>query len=226
VSRSRSGITARAVALCVTGMPGGKGEARPAPAGFQVRRMSVRGERLAFAVYLPPDYDRQRTWPCIVYLHGSGEYGTDGEKPTRIGLGPALLAHPERWPFIVVMPQKPREDEEWMEHEELVIGARHADQWSCLVPVCGYGRANTTASRIWQLPIWAFQGLADDSVDPRETQGIVAAVRDRQKAAGIGDGDPRRARLTLYPDLGHECWDAAYGDPALAAWMLERRRGR
>jgi predicted peptidase len=82
------------------------------------------------------------------------------------------------------------------------------------------------ASRIAKLPVWAFQGLKDDVVDPREPQMIVAALRERQKTAGLAAGDPRAARLTLYPDLGHGCWEAAYGDSALPAWMLEQRRGR
>ncbi len=254
----RSRFLAWIVLVLVSGLPGRAVAASRIPTGFQVRNLSVKGARCAYAVYLPPGYDRQRAWPCIVFLNGSGECGTDGEKPTRMGLGPALLAHPERWPFVVLLPQKPRDDEEWVEHEDLVfaalqaarkawhidpdrvaltgisqggygawlIAARHPDQWSCLVPVCGYGRAHTTASRIWKLPIWAFQGLKDDIVDPREPQAIVAAVRERQKAAGLAEGGPGWARLTLYPDQGHGCWDAAYGDSSLAAWMLEQRRAR
>ena len=58
-----------------------------------------------------------------MFLNGSGECGTDGLKQTWQGLGPALLAHPERWPFVVVLPQKPSEDEEWEEREDLVFGA-------------------------------------------------------------------------------------------------------
>ena len=132
---------------------------------------------MAYAVWLPPGYDRSRAWPCIVFLNGSGECGTDGLKQTWQGLGPALLAHPERWPFVAVLPQKPGADEEWEEREDLVfaalkvvqkscnidperialagisqgghgtwmIGARHPGVWSCLAPVCGYGRARTVS---------------------------------------------------------------------------------
>jgi predicted peptidase len=184
---------------------------------------------------------------------GTRECGADGLRQIRQGLGPELQAHPERWPFVVVLPQKPREDEEWEEREDLafgalkavqrsynidperialtgisqgghgawMIGARHPDRWSCLVPVCGYGRALTVASRVAKLPVWAFQGLKDDVVDPRETQGIVAELARLTKAAGLAE-----PRLTLYPDLGHGCWAAAYADSALPAWMLAQRRGR
>jgi predicted peptidase len=231
--------------------------AGPQSVPFQVRHLRVKGDSTAYAVWLPPGYDRTRAWPCIVSLGGSGECGTDGAKQTQQGIGPDLLAHPGRWPCVVVLPQKPREDEEWEEREDLVlgvlhaaqkswridpdrvaltgisqgghgawmIGARHPELWSCLVPVCGYGRARTV-SRAWRLPVWAFQGLKDDVVDPREPEKIVAALRERQQAAGLDAEDPRVARLTLYPDLGHGCWAAAYADSTLSAWMLAQRRAR
>jgi hypothetical protein len=43
----------------------------------------------------------------------------------------------------------------------------------------------------------------------------------RAKEAGIAE-----PRLTLYPDLGHGCWEAVFGDSTLPVWMLEQRRGR
>ena len=30
----------------------------------------------------------------------------------------------------------------------------------------------------------------------------------------------RQARLSIYPDLGHNAWDPAYDDPALYEWFL------
>ena len=252
MSRMRPLLLACGLALCVSGVAPSLA-AEPAPSSFQVRHLRVQCDSMAYAVWLPPGYDRARTWPCIVFLNGSGECGTDGLKQTWQGLGPALLAHPERWPFVAVLPQKPSADEEWEEREDLVfavlkavqksfdidperialtgvsqgghgtwmIGARHPGRWSCLVPVCGYGRALTVASRVAKLPVWAFQGLKDDVVDPRETQGIVAELERLTKSAGLV-----APRLTLYPDLGHGCWEAAFGDSTLPAWMLEQRRGR
>ena len=70
-------------------------------------------------------------------------------------------------------------------HGAWIFGARHPGLWSCLVPVCGYGRAHTVASRAWRLPVWAFHGLKDDVVDPRDTQGIVAELARRKREAGL-----------------------------------------
>jgi predicted peptidase len=248
----RPRLLACSLALCVSVVAPASAVPQPASTAFQLRHLRVKGDSMAYAVWLPPGYGRSRAWPCIVFLHGSGECGTDGLKQTWQGLGPELQAHPERWPFVVVLPQKPRENEEWEEYEDLVfgaleavqkecrldpdrvaltgisqgghgawmIGARHPGLWSCLVPVCGYGRALTVASRVARLPVWAFQGAKDDVVDPRETQGIVAELARLKKGRGLAE-----PRLTLYPDLGHGCWAAAYADSALPSWMLEQKRG-
>jgi len=32
------------------------------------------------------------------------------------------------------------------------------------------------------------------------------------------------ARLTVYPDTGHDSWTAAYADPELYDWLLRQRR--
>jgi poly(3-hydroxybutyrate) depolymerase len=38
-----------------------------------------------------------------------------------VGLGPELLAQPERWPFLVLFPQKPAKDDEWEQHEAALL---------------------------------------------------------------------------------------------------------
>lgn len=227
----------------------------PAAADFTIREVIVDGFAHRIALRVPDGYDPARAWPLVVFLHGSGECGSDGEKQTRAGLGPALAAHPDRWPCLVLMPQKPVEVEEWEEREALVlaaiadvqsayridpdrvaltgmsqgghgvwmIGARHPDLFSCLAPVCGYGRARTVASRVARLPVWAFHGLRDDVVDPEETRGIVAAIRHEKRKRGL---DARTMRLTLYPEANHNSWDAAYGEPELPGWLLGQARSR
>lgn len=235
---------------------GGAEAAGPPPAadaGFILREVEVAGSPRRFAVHVPPDYDPARPWPCVVFLHGSGECGDDGEKQTRVGLLPAVLARPERWPCFVVLPQKPRQDEEWEEHEAPLlaalaaverefridadrvaltglsqgghgvwtIGARNPHRFSCLAPVCGYGRPRTIAPRVAHLPVWAFHGLKDDVVDPEESRRIVAAIQKERQQRGL---DPAGVRLTLYPDANHNSWDPAYGEPELPGWLLGHKR--
>ena len=227
----------------------------PADTGrFVERQVHVGREAHRFSVWLPPGFESRRDWPAILFLHGAGECGTDGVKPTKIGLGPELMEHPGRWPFVVVFPQKTLEVEEWEEQEATVLavldrarkefrfdervalagvsqgghgvwtlGARHAERWTCLVAVCGYGRAKTTASRIARLPVWSFHGLRDDVVDPMNTRLIMAALRTEEEKLGLGAID---SRMTLYDEANHNSWDPAFDEDELPGWILKHRVAR
>ena len=62
-----------------------------------------------YQVYLPEEWrrDDRKLWPMILFLHGRGERGSEGMWQTQIGLPQAVRDHPERWPFVIVMPQCP-----------------------------------------------------------------------------------------------------------------------
>ena len=78
--------------------------------GFLNRTLDLHGITYRFQVYLPEDFrrDDRRQWPIILFLHGRGERGAEGMWQTEIGLPEAVRDHPERWPFIIVMPQCPQ----------------------------------------------------------------------------------------------------------------------
>lgn len=88
----------------------------PTPAqetGFLNRTVLVQGISYRFQIYLPEDFhrwergDKTEKPPVILFLHGRGERGSEGMWQTQIGLPQQLRDHPERWPFIVVIPQCP-----------------------------------------------------------------------------------------------------------------------
>jgi predicted peptidase len=79
------------------------------PSGFLNRAVTVDGVSHRYQVYVPAEYSRARRWPVILFLHGSGERGTDGLLQTEVGLGAGIRRHVERWPAIVVFPQAPPE---------------------------------------------------------------------------------------------------------------------
>jgi predicted peptidase len=58
-------------------------------------------------LFVPLTVDAQSAVPFGLFLHGSGEKGDDGTKPTKVGLGPAILEFPERFNFMVAFPQCP-----------------------------------------------------------------------------------------------------------------------
>jgi len=79
---------------------------------FVVRAVKVDGIAHRYQVWIPPNYDPSRKWPAILFLHGAGERGDEGEMQTMVGLGPALHEGRVDVPAIIVFPQCPP-DERW-----------------------------------------------------------------------------------------------------------------
>ncbi|MEI8258033.1 MAG: phospholipase, partial [Deltaproteobacteria bacterium] len=65
---------------------------------FITRSTGEGSSRRSFAVYVPRCYGG-RPVPAILFLHGRGECGADGFSQLGVGLGPAIIAEPDRWPF-------------------------------------------------------------------------------------------------------------------------------
>ena len=83
-----------------------------AETGFLDRTLDLGGQRYRYQVYVPADYSPAKAWPVILYLHGAGERGVDGLRPTVAGLAPAIRRHPQRFPAIVVFPHA-RPETQW-----------------------------------------------------------------------------------------------------------------
>ena len=83
--------------------------APPQETGFLNRKLELHGVTYRFQIYLPEEWrrDDHKHWPIILFLHGRGERGSEGMWQTQFGLPQAVRDHPERWPFVIVMPQCP-----------------------------------------------------------------------------------------------------------------------
>src|SRR5258708_5319584 len=68
----------------------------------------VKNLKAGYLLYLPKEYGKEadKKWPLIMFLHGSGESGTDVEK-VKVHGPPKLAAAGKEMPFIVVSPQSP-----------------------------------------------------------------------------------------------------------------------
>jgi len=82
----------------------------PQDTGFLNRKIVLQGITYRFQVYLPEDWRRDdgKQWPVILFLHGRGERGSEGMWQTQVGIAEAVRNHPDRWPFVIVMPQCPQ----------------------------------------------------------------------------------------------------------------------
>lgn len=73
--------------------------------GFLKRRIEVGVGNFIYQVYVPENWCADSKWPVILFLHGAGERGSDGEEQAKIGVGSAIRRDPSRFPAVVVMPQ-------------------------------------------------------------------------------------------------------------------------
>ena len=89
--------------------------------GFLNRSIEINGVLRRYVVYLPENWNREQTWPFILFLHGSGERGSEGMDETQIGLPQSIRLHPERWPFVVVMPQVPFNHHHWTDPDMMAM---------------------------------------------------------------------------------------------------------
>ena len=231
-----------ALALAVTAFSFHVAQAEDQPGVQQSATLDTRVEvYLNYLLYLPQDYEQQDSWPLMLFLHGSGERGTDLELVKKHG-PPKLIAAGKDFPFIVVSPQCPKS--RWWEPLELValldeISSKYKvdtdriyltglsmggfgtwqlafyapNKFAAIAPVCGGGEYYW-AKQIAHLPIWAFHGGKDAAVPPARSQLMVDVIN---KLGGT-------AKLTIYPEAGHDAWTEAYNDPELYEWLLEQRR--
>ncbi len=105
----------------VTAAPDLTGDAdMPAP-GFHYVEVEGESGPVKGAIYVPRDLDLSSPAPTLLFLHGYGECGTNGSHQLTVGLPPAVMRSPERWPFVIVVPQKPEHNAEWEDFEDAVF---------------------------------------------------------------------------------------------------------
>jgi predicted peptidase len=197
---------------------------------------------LQYLVYLPEKYDAEgMPSPLLLFLHGSGERGSFIDSVKRHG-PPKLIEQGKKFPFIVVSPQC-SEFESWaapslaamLDQIEAKYNVDHAREYvtglslggygtwklaidqpkrfAAIAPVCGWGDTSDVVV-LKDVPVWAFHGKKDRVVKYEASESMVRAL----KKAG---GD---AKLTGYPEAGHDAWTATYENDELYAWMLNHRR--
>lgn len=85
-------------------------------------------DRLQYLLSPPKDYDKDpaKKWSLVIFLHGSGERGSD---ISRVKIhGPPMLAEKgEEFPFILISPQCPK-NSTWSD-QPLIEDAQKLYQW-------------------------------------------------------------------------------------------------
>lgn len=219
--------------------------ALPALAKSRATKMtSMTRARLHYLASLPKSYSAKGSGvPLIVFLHGSGERGTDIEKVKAWG-PPAIVEKNPDFPFMVVSPQLV-EGESWhalalkgMLDDVLAkynvdkqrvyltglslggygawdLACRYPQYFAAVAPICGGGLTRMVGS-MRAIPTWVFHGKKDDAVPEEESARMVEAL----KAAG------GNVKYTMLPEADHiGAWVHAYGEAGLFDWFMAQRKG-
>lgn len=200
----------------------------------------TRVEGLDYLLALPRGYgeDAEKEWPLVIFLHGAGERGEDLELVKKHG-PPKLVEEGREFPFLLASPQCPA-DGWWTEQPVLELvdhleekyrvdrqriyltglsmggyGTWHfatkaPHRFAAIAPVCGGGVPYRMRS-IPHLPVWAFHGDQDSVVPLEESERLIRQLEAVKNT---------RARLTVYPETGHNSWSPAYTTEELYEWLL------
>lgn len=196
-------------------------------------------EGLTYLLSYPEGFCEDKKFPLVVYLHGRGCRTETTEKLHKTSSLLHLQERQNERGYILIAPHCSRGNwNEWMMLLiRLVEYARELPyvdttrvyltgnsmggygtwelsilrpKWfAAAMPVCGGGLPGM-AKQVGMLPIRTFHGLCDKTVDPIESLEMAKAVN---RFGG-------RAELILFPELGHNCWDAVYSDDKNYDWLL------
>lgn len=199
---------------------------------------------ISYLLHLPTNLDSQEKWPLILFLHGSGERGTDLSKVKVIGLANKIDTEPD-FPFIVISPQCAL-DTRWQDHlDELttlldeIIANYPVDTQRVYLTGLSMGGQGTWSMAIHEpdrfaaiAPICGRRPPADDLA--AEVQKIkhlpiwvfhgekddVVPVEESRIMVDLLEKAGADVRFTPYPDDDHNSWDSAYGEEDLYPWFL------
>ncbi|MBL8047737.1 MAG: dienelactone hydrolase family protein [Chthonomonas sp.] len=210
--------------------------------GFVERYITFRGELRTFMVYVPREIESLQPIPAILHLHGRGESGEDGTKPLIHGVPRSILFARDRWPFIVVMPQKRKETELWPEERDFLNAVLEKVESEYAIDphrryLTGLSQGGNGTFALATKLRWHFAAIApvcgwcDPATAAKELVNIPlwafhGATDDVVKPSGsiLAVEALREAgatpKLTLYPGVGHNSWEKAYMEEALPKWFL------
>jgi predicted peptidase len=196
-------------------------------------------EELGYLISYPEGFCEEQKYPLVVFLHGRGGRSKSLEQLKQYPSIRHLLNQQKKSGYILLAPHCNRGNwGEWMAillrliedfrerpfvdktrlyltgnsmggYGTWELATLRASWFASAMPLCGGGIPGM-ANEFGTLPIRAFHGLCDETVDPIESLQMVKAVN---KFGGC-------AELILFPKLAHNCWDTVYTDESNFDWMF------
>ncbi|MFA9188330.1 prolyl oligopeptidase family serine peptidase [Flavobacterium sp. FBOR7N2.3] len=203
----------------------------------------VEKHELSYALHIPANTKEKK--PLIIFLHGSGEKGTDIEKVKVHGPFKYLKMH--ELDSYVLAPQCP-ENEYWNEEvlyrlilkiqkennidsnriylTGLSMGAwgawnlafAHPETFAALVPIAGFvDRVPMIENcKIKDIPTRIFHGLLDDVVHVDYSIAIYKKLKSCNS----------NVQLTIFDDAAHDSWSKVYDNPDIYDWMFKQNKNK
>lgn len=205
----------------------------------KIKTEIVQKYELEYALHIPANVKEKK--PLIIFLHGSGEKGTDIEKVKVHGPFKYLKTH--ELDAYVLAPQCP-ESEYW--NEEVLyrlilkiqkennidsnriyltglsmggwgawnLAFAHPETFAALVPIAGFvDRVPMIEDcKIKDIPTRIFHGLLDDVVNADYSVTIYKKLKSCNA----------NVQLTLFDDANHDSWSRVYDNQEIYDWMFQQ----
>ena len=196
-------------------------------------------DELKYLISYPDGFREGGKYPLLIFLHGRSARLESTEKLHQYPSLAFLREHQNEKGFILLAPHcKSGNWSEWIKmviqlletFRELPyidntrwyltglslggygtweLATFRADWFAAAMPLCG-GGIPATAKELGKLPIRAFHGLCDTTVDPSISLQMVSAVN-------LVGGD---AELILFPKEPHNCAERVYTDKKNIDWLF------
>ena len=203
----------------------------------------VQKQELGYTLHIPLHSKEKK--PLLIFLHGSGENGSDVEKVKIHGPFKYLKNHD--LDFYVLAPQCP-EGQQWnpdilyelilkIQKENNIdanriyltglssggwgtysLALKHPEMFAALMPVSGFVDIIQLEDicKMEAIPTRIFHGLLDDVVP---VDNDIAIYKELTRCN-------KEVELTLFNDSGHDCWTQVYDNPETYAWMLKQIKNK
>jgi predicted peptidase len=209
----------------------------------KIKTEIIQKHELGYALHIPAEIKEKK--PLLIFLHGSGEKGTDIEK-VKIH-GPFKYLKDHKLDAYVLAPQCP-ENEEWdaevlyrlilkIQKENNIDSDRiyvtglslggwgtwnlafaHPDMIAAIVPISGFVdliQLEQTC-KIAKIPTRIFHGLMDDVVN---IDYAITIYKELKKCNS-------NVELTIFDDAGHDSWSRVYDNQEIYDWMFKQVRNK
>lgn len=201
-------------------------------------------ESLKYVVSLPDDFDESKQYPAVFHTHGAGCRGTDTTVLRTVGilkqadngdeaLKKCIIFSPQCYAntwyeifeqlirFAEYVASLPYVDKTRFYASGISMGGYAIVQLMMSRPklfaagvVCCGGGMYWNAARLKEIPLWFFHGAQDKVVYPEESLHLCAKIC----AAG------GNAKVTIYPNNDHNCWDDTYSNEAVYEWLFSYKK--